>query len=152
RRRAERARRLAKVSIALTLGRTRPLSVRGWPRLLLLYGMIFPPAAVLTTVAFWPMWQNRPVLALGNEFLSLALLAAGILLLDEPAQERPAIMLIGSSALLTAGWLDNWHAGPLPLISVPASPLGIVLASWAMFCYPNSPSELQAGRRFFVII
>ena len=85
-------------------------------------------------------------------FLSLALLAAGILLLDEPGQGRSAGMLMGSSALLTAGWLDNWHVGPLPLISVPASPLGIVLASWAMFCYPNSPGEQRAGRRFFTVI
>jgi signal transduction histidine kinase len=114
--------------------------------------MIFPPAAILTTVAFWPMWQNRPLLALGNEFLSLALLAAGILLLDEPSQQTPAIMLMGSSALLTAGWLDNWHVGPLPLVSVPASPLGIVLASWAMFCYPHSPGEVRAGRWFFPLI
>ena len=114
--------------------------------------MIFPPAAVLTTVAFWPMWQNRPLLALGNEFLSLALLAAGILLLDEPSQQTPAIMLMGSSALLTVGWLDNWQVGPLPLVSVPASPLGIVLASWAMFCYPHSPGEVRAGQRFFALI
>jgi signal transduction histidine kinase len=117
-----------------------------------LYGIIFPPAAFLTGVAFWPMWQTRPLLALGSDLLSMALLAAGILLLDEPAQKRPAFMLMGSSALLTAGWLDNWHVGPLPLISVPASPLGIVLASWAMFCYPNSRGEMQAGRRFFVLI
>jgi hypothetical protein len=61
-------------------------------------------------------------------------------------------MLIGSSALLTAGWLNNWGVGPLPLISVPASPLGIVLAGWAMFRYPNSPSDMRAGRRFFMVI
>lgn len=140
------------MSIALTLGSVRPCSVRKGPRLLLLYGMIFPPAVLLTSVAFWPMWQQRPLLALGNEVLSLALLASGILLLDEPAQQSPAIMLIGSSALLTAGWLNNWHVGPLPLISVPASPLGIALASWAMFCYPNSPREMQAGLRFFTVI
>lgn len=136
----------------MTLGRVRLSNIRGWPRLLLLYGLIFPPSAVLTAVAFWPMWQNRPLLALGNVVLSLALLAAGILLLDEPAQQSSAIMLMGASALLTAGWLDNWHVGPLPLISVPASPLGIVLASWAMFCYPNSPSEMRSGRRFFAFV
>jgi signal transduction histidine kinase len=117
-----------------------------------LYGTLFPAAALLTTVAFWPMWQDRPLLALGNEFLSLAMLASGILLLDEPAQQSPALMLIGSSALLTAGWLDNWHVGPLPVISVPASPLGIILASWAMYRYPNSPREMRAGRRFFTAI
>ena len=136
----------------MPFGRARPLSFRGWPRLLLLYGIVFPPAAFLTSIAFWPMWQDRPLLALGNESLSLALLAAGILLLDEPSQQRPAFMLLWSSALLTAGWLDNWHVGPLPLISVPASPLGIVLASWAMFCYPSSPREGRAGRRFFPVV
>lgn len=125
---------------------------RRWPRLLLLYGVFFPPATILTSVAFWPMWHHHPLLALGNEVLSLALLAAGILLLDEPAQQSPAIMLIGSSALLTAGWLDNWHDGPLPLISVPASPLGIVLAGWAMFRYPTSPSEMRAGTKFFMFM
>ena len=144
--------RLARVSIALPLDAGRPRGARGWPRLLVLYGMIFPPAAVLTTIAFWPMWHHQPLLALGNEVLSLALLAAGILLLDEPAQQTPAAMLIGSSALLTAGWLNYWHAGPLPLISVPASPIGIVLAGWAMFRYPNSPSEMRVGTRFFMFI
>jgi signal transduction histidine kinase len=114
--------------------------------------VIFPPAAAAVSVAFWPMWRDRPLLALGNEFLSLALLAAGILLLDEPDQQGPAAMLFGSSALLTAGWLEIWHTGPLPLISVPASPAGIVLASWAMFRYPNSPRETEAGRRFFTAI
>ena len=142
---------LTGVNIALAVRRAPPLVGR-WPRLLVLYGVIFPPAAVLTAIAFWPMWQDRPVLALGSSLLSLALLAAGILLLDEPAQQGPAIMLIGSSALLTAGWLDNWHAGPLPLISVPASPLGIVLASWAMFRYPNAPREVRVGLRFFLLI
>jgi signal transduction histidine kinase len=122
------------------------------PGSLLLYAVIFPPGAALTTAAFWPMWENRPVLALGNEILSLALLAVGILLLDEPSEKKPAFMLIGSSALLTAGWLDSWHAGPLPLISVPASPLGIVLASWAMFCYPGSAPQTAAGRRFFPMV
>ena len=140
------------VSLAMTLRRARPRSVRRWPPLLLRYGLIFPPGAILTSVAFWPMWQDRPLLALGNEFLSLALLAAGILLLDEPAQQRPALMLMGSSALLTAGWLNIWLVGPLPLISVPASPLGIVLGAWAMFRYPYSPGEMRAGRRFFVFV
>lgn len=93
-----------------------------------LYATVFPLAAVLTTVAFWPMWQDRPFLALGSEVLSLALTAAGILLFDEPLQQGTAIMLIAAGALLTAGWIDSWHVGPLPLISVPASPLGIVLA------------------------
>ena len=56
----------------MTLRRARPLGVRQWPPLLLRYGLIFPPGAVLTTAAFWPMWQGQPLLALGNEFLSLA--------------------------------------------------------------------------------
>ena len=61
-------------------------------------------------------------------------------------------MLIAAAALLTAGWLDRWDVGPLPLISVPASPLGIVLAGWAMFRYPHLPSEVRRDRRFFIII
>src|SRR5437764_9575620 len=140
------------MSTAAPPSRPKPLDIRRWPRLLLLYGIIFPPAAAAISVAFWPMWRDRPLLALGNEFLSLALLAAGILLLDEPDQKDPAIMLFGSSALLTAGWLNIWHAGPLPLISVPASPVGTVLGAWAMFRYPNSPQETEAGRRFFPAI
>lgn len=86
------------------------------------------------------------MLALGSELLSLALLAAGILLLDEPGQRVPAWMLMASSALLAAGWLSYWRAGPLPLISVPASPVGIVLAGWAMFRYPDSPQRALTAR------
>jgi signal transduction histidine kinase len=140
------------VSLALTLRRARPQSVRKLPQLLLLYGTIFLPGAALTSVALLPLWRYHTALAMGSEFLSLALLASGVLLLDEPAQQRPAVMLMCSSALLTAGWLNEWHVGPLPLISVPASPLGIVLASWAMFRYPHSPREMGAGRRFFIVV
>lgn len=125
---------------------------RGWPPLLVLYVTVFPVTAVLITVAFWPMWQHDPILALGSEFLCLALIAAGILLFEEPVQHGAAIMLIAAGALLALGWVDNWDTGPLPLISVPASPLGIVLAGWAMFRYPHLPSEVRRDRRFFVII
>jgi hypothetical protein len=86
----------------------------------LLYCAICPPAAALTYIAFLPMWEGRPLLALGSAALSMALLTAGILLLDEPGQRGSASMLIASSALLAAGWLNTWRVGPLPLISVPA--------------------------------
>jgi len=112
----------------------------------------FPLAVALTTVAVWPVWQVHPILALGNEFLSLALVASGILLFEEPAQQGTGTMLIASSVLLTAGWVNGWQAGPLPVISVPASPLGTILAAWAMFRYPRVPSEVRRDRRFFVSI
>jgi signal transduction histidine kinase len=124
---------------------------RKWPLLLVLYLTLFPVGTALITAAYWPLLHQKILLGLGSEYLSLALLAAGILLLDEPGQQRPAIMLIASSALLTAGWLNEWKVGPLPLISVPASPLGIVLASWAMFRYPYSTAEMGSGRRFFTV-
>jgi signal transduction histidine kinase len=126
--------------------------VREWPSLPTLYVTVFPAIAVLTTVAFWPMWQQRPFLALGCEFLSLGLTAAGILLLEEPAQRGTGVMLITAGALLTAGWINGWKVGPWPLISVPASPLGIVLAAWAMFRYPYPPSQVRRDRWFFVTI
>src|SRR5207247_9997228 len=103
RRRLRRPADLSTVSLALTLRRTQPLSVRRWPPLLVLYGTIFPAAALLTTVAFWPMWQDRPLLALGDEFLSVALLASGILLLVEPGRARPALMQVGLSAMTMGG-------------------------------------------------
>ena len=129
--------------------RPKASALRAWPRLQVLYGAICPPAAALIIAAFWPMWRDRPLLALGSVVLSMALLSAGILLLDEPSQQRSAGMLIGASALLTAGWLNNWQVGPLPLISVPTSPAGTVLAAWAMYSYPHSPKEERAGKRFF---
>ena len=140
------------MNLAQTLPRAWQARVRRWPVLPLLYAVVFPIAAVLTTVAFWPMWQQDPILALGSEFLSLALVGVGILLFEEPVQQGAAIMLIAAAALLTAGWVDRWHVGPLPLISVPASPLGIVLAGWAMFRYPYLPSQVRRDRRFFIII
>jgi signal transduction histidine kinase len=129
--------------------RPKASALRAWSRLQVLYGVICPPAAALIILAFWPMWRDRPLLALASVVLSMALLSAGILLLDEPSQQPSAGMLIGASVLLTAGWLNNWRAGPLPLISVPASVAGIMLAAWAMYSYPHSPNEKRAGRRFF---
>jgi hypothetical protein len=93
---------------------TRTFGLPRWPRLLLLYCLICPPAAVLINIMFWPLWQHKPLLALGSVVLSMALLCAGILLLDELAQHSSGYMLMGSSALLTAGWLSYWRAGPLP--------------------------------------
>ena len=113
---------------------------------------VFPLAAALTTLAVWPVWQSHPILALGSEFLALALVASGVLLVEEPAQQGTAIMLIVAGALLTAGWVNGWKAGPLPLISLPASPLGIILAGWAMFRYPHMPAEVRRDRRFFLTI
>ena len=140
------------MNLALTRPRAWRARMRRWPVLPLLYSTAFPLAAALTTVAFWPMWQQDPILAVGSEFLSLALIAVGILLFEEPVQQGAAVMLIAAAALLTAGWVNRWDVGPLPLISVPASPLGIVLAGWAMFRYPHLPSEVRRDRRFFIII
>ena len=140
------------MNLALTRPRAWRARMRRWPVLPLLYSTVFPLAAALTTVAFWPMWQQDPILAVGSEFLSLALIAVGILLFEEPVQQGAAVMLIAAAALLTAGWVNRWDVGPLPLISVPASPLGIVLAGWAMFRYPHLPSEVRRDRRFFIII
>ena len=116
---------------------------------MLLYCTICPPAAALLYLAFLPMWEGRPLLALGSAALSVALLTAGILLLDEPGQHGSASMLIASSALLAAGWLNIWHVGPLPLISVPVSPAGTILGAWAMFRYRSSPRERQASNWYF---
>lgn len=116
---------------------------------MLLYCAICPPAAALLYLAFLPMWEGHPLLALGSAALSVALLTAGILLLDEPGQRASASMLIASSALLAAGWLNIWRAGPLPLISVPASPAGTILGAWAMFRYRSSPRERSAGNWYF---
>ena len=79
----------------------------------------------------------------------MALLCAGILLLDEQDQESSAGMLMGSSILLTAGWLSYWRVGPLPLISNLASPVWTILAGWAMFRYQNSPHQQRVADRLF---
>jgi signal transduction histidine kinase len=128
---------------------TRAFRLSRWPRLVLLYCAICPPAAALLYLAFLPMWEGRPLLALGSAALSVALLTAGILLLDEPGQHGSASMLIASSALLAIGWLNIWRVGPLPLISVPASPAGTILGAWAMFRYRSSPRERQASNWYF---
>src|ERR1700748_864207 len=114
-------------------GGARAFSLPRWPRLVLLYCALCPPAAALVYTAFYPMFRDRPLLSLGNVVLSMALLCAGILVIDEPGQRAPAVLLMAASALLTAGWLNAWKVGPLPLISVPASPAGTILAAWAMF-------------------
>jgi signal transduction histidine kinase len=111
--------------------------------------VICPPAAVLVYTAFWPMWQDRPLLALGSLLLSMGLLCVGVLLLEEPGQHGSAGMLMASSALLTAGWLSIWKTGPLPLISVPASSAGTILAAWAMFRYQSSPRVRRVSNRYF---
>jgi signal transduction histidine kinase len=95
------------------------------------------------------MWSGRPLLTLGNVVLSMALVSAGILLLDERSQVSSACMLFGSSVLLAAGWVYTWQLGPLPLLSVFASPAGTILAAWAMYCYPDSPRARRPGNRIF---
>jgi len=91
---------------------TRAFSPSRWPRLVLLYCMICPPAAALCYLAFLPMWEGRPLLALGSAALSMALLSAGILLLDEPGQRGSASMLIAASVLLGSGLAQHLASGP----------------------------------------
>lgn len=133
-------------------GGARAFGLPRWPRLVLLYCAVCPPAVALIWTAFYPMFRNQPLLALGNVVLSLALLCAGLLVTDEPGQRGSAVMLTASSVLLTAGWLNDWKVGPLPLISVPASPAATVLAAWAMFRYQSSPRAQQASNRFFTLM
>jgi signal transduction histidine kinase len=115
----------------------------------LLHCMICPPAAVAVYAAFWPMWRDRPLLALGSLLLSMGLLCVGVLLLEEPGQHGSAAMLMASSALLTAGWLNIWNAGPLPLVSVLASSTGTIIAAWAMFRYQSTPRVRRVSNRYF---
>jgi hypothetical protein len=56
--------------------RPKASAMRAWPRLQVLYGVISPPAAALIVLAFWPMWRDRPLLALASVVLSMALLSA----------------------------------------------------------------------------
>jgi signal transduction histidine kinase len=140
------------VNLAVTLPAPHSQQMRRQSLLWLLYGTVFPPAVLVATVTLWPMWQDRPLLALGSESVSLALAATGVLLLDEPGQQDAGILLIISAALLTAGWLNIWKTGPWPLISVPASPLGTILAAWAMFRYPRPSSALRRSRQFFIVM
>ncbi len=136
----------------MTLPATHLPQLRRHSLLWLLYGTVLPPAVLLVTVTLWPMWRDRPLLALGSEAVALALAATGVLLLDEPGQQHAGTMLIISAALLTAGWLNIWNTGPWPLISVPASPLGTILAAWAMFRYPRPASALRHSRTFFAVM
>lgn len=123
-----------------------------WPRLVLLHCLICPPAAVAVYAAFWPMWRDRPLLALGSLLLSMGLLCVGVLLLEEPGQHGSAGMLMAASALLTIGWLSIWETGPLPLISVPASSAGTIIAAWAMFRYQSTARVRQVSNRYFAVM
>jgi signal transduction histidine kinase len=130
----------------------RAIGLPRWPRLVLLHCMICPPAAVLFYTAFWPMWRDRPLLALGSLLLSMGLLCVGVLLLEEPGQHGSAGMLMAAAALLTVGWLSIWGTGPLPLISVPASSAGTIIAAWAMFRYQSTPRVRRVSNRYFAVM
>jgi signal transduction histidine kinase len=118
----------------------------------LLHCLICPPAAVAVYAAFWPLWRDRPLLALGSLLLSMGLLCVGVLLLEERGQQGSAAMLMASSALLTAGWLNVWNTGPLPLVSVLGSSTGTIIAAWAMFRYQSTPRVRRVSNRFFTIM
>src|SRR6185312_11764251 len=82
---------------------TRAFSPSRWPRLVLLYCMICPPAAALCYLAFLPMWEGRPLLALGSAALSMALLSAGIPRLGEHADRGQRAAGSGLAQHLASG-------------------------------------------------
>ncbi|MFE2566205.1 sensor histidine kinase [Streptomyces mirabilis] len=101
-------------------------------------GTLVPTATSLAALALWPLWHAELLLPLGDTALFAAMLAIGIVLLAEPGQAANGSAMAVSAVLTIVTWANEWHLGPLPLISKVLGDLWLPVGSWALYRYPNS--------------
>ncbi len=125
------------------------LQLPGWGRWLLL-GTLTPAATMVAALAFWPLWQRAPGLAMTMTLLFAALFAIGIVLLAEPGQLTAGLAMITSSVLLVISWANEWGGGPFPLLSQAVGDVWALLACWVLYRYPDR--SLRSWERFMFTV
>jgi len=113
---------------------------------------IFVWSIALTAAAgtlMGPLWADQTLLAAVTLVLSGTLITTGVILCTEAEHRKTAVLLVFAGLFWSGGWVEEWGNGPLPLTAQLASPIAFVLASWAIFRFPD-PERLNRRDRIFL--
>jgi signal transduction histidine kinase len=92
---------------------------------------------VVGAVAQGPLWEQAPVLAGTNLLVAVAFGLAAALVADEPGQWHTAVALAAGAVLWPLAWVNEWHAGPCPLLAVLDGPAPGLIVVWGVLRYPR---------------
>jgi two-component sensor histidine kinase len=115
------------------------VAYQGWSRrhvvLALLAGI--PLITVFCLVVQWPLWNPGNVgLAVANLLVTVSFYATAVFVYIEPGHRLTGVGLAAAAFLWPVNWVNEWNAGPLPLIAALEGPLAALIAVWALLRYP----------------
>ena len=96
-----------------------------------------PLVVACCLAAQWPLWTSDMIgLATANLLVSVSFYVTSVFVAAEPGQRLTGAVLAAAALLWPLNWVNEWHAGPLPLIAALEGPLYGLLAVWALLRYP----------------
>ena len=112
---------------------------QGWSRrrvtTVLLAGV--PLMAAYCLIVQWPLWTTgHPGLVTGDLLVTVFFFATAVFVYAEPGHRLTGAVLCTAALVWPLNWVNDWKAGPLPLIAALVGPLYGLLAVWALLRYP----------------
>jgi signal transduction histidine kinase len=112
-----------------------------------------PLVVACCLAAQWPLWTPGTItLATANLFVSVFFYATSVFVASEPGQRVTGAVLAVAALLWPLNWVNEWNAGPLPLIAALEGPLYGLLAVWALLRYPAPWPRRRDNVIVFVVI
>ncbi|MEP7025178.1 MAG: hypothetical protein ABJB47_15560, partial [Actinomycetota bacterium] len=96
-----------------------------------------PAIGLFCLIAQWPLWRPDNVsLAAANLLITVTFYTISVFVYAEPGHRLTGLALAAAALLWPLNWVNEWQAGPLPLIAALNGPLAYLLAVWALLRYP----------------
>ena len=93
--------------------------------------------AAFCIVAQWPLWNPGNLgLAVANLLVTVSFYATAVLVYADPRHRLTGAGLAAAAFLWPLNWVNEWQAGPLPLVAALEGPLAALVAVWALLRYP----------------
>lgn len=112
---------------------------RGWSRWHVAAALAVgvPLLGVFCVVVQRPLWaQGHGILIVANLLVALSFYVTAVFVGAEPGHRITGAGLLAAAFLWPMNWINEWHAGPLPLIAALEGPFASLLAVWALMRYP----------------
>ena len=111
----------------------------GWSRPRVVTALLAgaPLMAVYCLVAQWPLLTSGHLgLGVGDLLVTVFFFATAVFVYAEPGHRLTGATLAAAALVWPLNWVNEWKAGPLPLIAALVGPLYGLLAVWALLRYP----------------
>ena len=96
-----------------------------------------PLVVACCLAAQWPLWTSGKIgLATANLFVSISFYVTSLFVAAKPGHRLTGAALAAAALLWLLNWVNEWNAGPLPLIAALEGPLYGLVAVWALLRYP----------------